>query len=134
MTTRTQQLLANAKQAISAQDWLRARLFMEELTHLLPDDPSMAYNRGLVYWKLNEYDNAEAWLRRALELKPDFAQAQAALKFVQELSGAGMADAADAPPVAPPAPRAASPTVSQDIPAAIQEEEWFLGGGFWPRT
>ena len=129
MTTRTQQLLANAKTAIAAQDWLRARLFMEELTHLLPDDPSIAYNRGLVYWKLEEYDNAAAWLRRALELKPDFAQAQAARKFMQDLAGGGMTDAADAPPAPRPAPAVPPPP-----PPASEEEEWFLGGGFWPRT
>lgn len=122
MTTRVNELWANAKEAISAGDWKRARLFMEELTHMLPQEPMMAYNRGLVHWKLEEYEAAEEWLVRALELKPEFPQAAAALKYVRDITG--LQDA---------------PTNLTTNPVEISEEgfdeegEWLLGAGFWPR-
>jgi Flp pilus assembly protein TadD len=142
MTTRIHELWAKAKESISRGDWLRARLFMEELTHLLPDDPLMAYNRGLVYWKLEEHQNAEAWLMRALEVKPDFPQALAALKFVRELTGTGsgdsvdLTDAATATAGTTTVATVTSPRAMSDaIPDATEEDsQWLLGGGFWSRT
>ncbi len=124
MTTRVHELWASAKEAISGGDWKRARLFMEELTHLLPQDAVMAYNRGLVYWKLDEYENAEEWLGRALQLKPDFPQATAALTYVRELTG--LTDA-------PPSPEPPRTRVAVVAPPDDDGEEWLLGGGFWKR-
>ncbi len=145
-STRVPELMACAKEAIAKEDWRRARLFLEELTHLLPNEPAMAYNRGLVYFKLGEVESAETWLARAVELKPDYEQASRALAYLRGLHAPATEEAPITPEVlaTPPPPPPAAPLPTPAAPVAtivrapqvaVEEGDdpvWFAGG-FWPR-
>ncbi len=67
-------------------DYLRRALeTLLQAQKLAPTDPKIAYNIGLIYQAFNDHDRAQEFLRRALELKPDYQAAQKALEQTKAL-------------------------------------------------
>jgi len=81
---RYQQLKSEVTSLIQAERWNDALSVIDELITLQPENYVMAYNRGLVHWKLGELLQAETWLCRCLELQPNDAQATQALQFLHK--------------------------------------------------
>jgi tetratricopeptide (TPR) repeat protein len=47
-----------------------------------PNEPEVRYETALVYWEVKDYDATEAALRKAIELKPDYAEAYNSLAYL----------------------------------------------------
>lgn len=69
---------------IRLERWSQAMEALKELTRVQPENYELAYNRGLVHWKLGDVLKAESWLRRTLALKPNYAPAVQALTYLAE--------------------------------------------------
>ncbi|MHB9130476.1 MAG: ankyrin repeat domain-containing protein [Armatimonadota bacterium] len=69
---RYQELRTRAAQLIQQENWAEALVVMNELTRIWPESHIMAYNRGLVHWKLGDLLSAETWLKQTLTLQPDY--------------------------------------------------------------
>jgi tetratricopeptide (TPR) repeat protein len=57
---------------------------IEQALTLAPTDAKLAYNLGLVYTRTGNYQAGETALRRALEEKPNYADAYYALTLLYE--------------------------------------------------
>ena len=79
------QMLARA-QTLSDQVPNALRTF-EQLIRRSPDDPQLHYLVGGAHWKGKDFREAQAAFRKALELKPDFVDAEIALASVSLDSG-----------------------------------------------
>ncbi|MFM8634841.1 MAG: tetratricopeptide repeat protein, partial [Planctomycetia bacterium] len=77
--------------------YAEARTVYEELIELLPSNPLVLSNYGIVLFKLGEKEKAIAQFKRALELDPNLFEARESLKVAL--------GEADAKPASPPAPK-----------------------------
>ncbi len=49
-------------------------------------DPNIYYNIGRTYFEMKKYDDARKYFNKALELKPDFKEAEEALKLLDKIT------------------------------------------------
>ncbi len=75
-------LSRRAAETVQRQEWPLALLVYEELVALIPQDPRVHYNKGLVHVKLEQWEPAKGEFESAITLKPDYALAEEALKNV----------------------------------------------------
>jgi ankyrin repeat protein len=66
------ELKEHAANLIKHEKWDEALAVVNELTRISPDNHVMAYNRGMVHWKLGDLPSTDYWLSRTLELQHDF--------------------------------------------------------------
>jgi tetratricopeptide (TPR) repeat protein len=67
-----------------------AVLAFKKSADIEPNDPRTYYNCGLTLGKVGRLEEAAIFFKQALELKPDFAEAQEKLKLTRSiLSAAG---------------------------------------------
>ncbi|TQV75698.1 tetratricopeptide repeat protein [Denitrobaculum tricleocarpae] len=62
--------------ALSKADWTEALLLADKLIALLPENPSLAYNKGLVLKNLGRVPESLACFQATLDLAPDHHNAQ----------------------------------------------------------
>jgi ankyrin repeat protein len=67
-----QELKERAAHLIQHEKWEEALTVVDELTRISPDNHIMAYNRGMVHWKLGDLSSSDYWLGRTLELQHDY--------------------------------------------------------------
>lgn len=77
-----QQLKRQAVQLIQQEKWQEALVALEQLTEIAPQSHVMAYNRGLVHWKLLQYREAVLWLRKTLEIHANYEPCVKSLQFI----------------------------------------------------
>jgi tetratricopeptide (TPR) repeat protein len=75
------------------QRWAEALPFHKELCDLAPDDPQQWLSLGVLYGKIDQPNEAESALRRAIAIAPDLADCHAALAEVQMLPGRDVQEA-----------------------------------------
>jgi tetratricopeptide (TPR) repeat protein len=75
-------LSRRAAETVQRQEWPLALLVYEELVTLIPQDPRVHYNKGLVHVKLEQWEQAKGEFESAITLKPDYTLAEDALKNV----------------------------------------------------
>lgn len=67
-----QEMKERAAHLIQHEKWEEALIVVDELTRISPDNHIMAYNRGMVHWKLGDLSSSDYWLGRTLELQHDY--------------------------------------------------------------
>ncbi|MEI6519780.1 MAG: ankyrin repeat domain-containing protein [bacterium] len=77
------ELREHAAHLIQHEKWEEALVIVDELTRISPDNHVMAYNRGMVHWKLGDLPSTDYWLSRTLELQNDFEPAIHAKKQLE---------------------------------------------------
>jgi tetratricopeptide (TPR) repeat protein len=61
---------------------------IEEFNRVLKEHPShalAAFNLGIVYYDLNEFDSARVYLQRSLDIDPDSKAAEGARQLLQDI-------------------------------------------------
>ena len=111
-------LWAQASASVEREDWSGALRVFEELLSAQPDDPRVLYNKALVHLEMHDSQTAGEHLRRAVEIDPDYALAQAELAQI---------DAPDAvptpqPPSQPPVPHTPPTAPIGDVRALLAED------------
>jgi len=70
--------------ATDANDW--AMKAYDEALKLNPNDPYAITQKGIVYFVNKDYQNAKSNFEKALELKPDYKNAQDGIKAIETAS------------------------------------------------
>jgi tetratricopeptide (TPR) repeat protein len=65
--------------------YLNAIAELQDSVQLAPDNPAINYHLGMAYYKNNKEDGAKEFLEKALELDPNFKDAEEARKILNEL-------------------------------------------------
>lgn len=73
--------------AIGCQRWDKALQYGEKLQEVLPEDPNVLHNLGLVYFNLGEWGKAEAFWQEALRRDPKHPEARSLLFYLYTLAG-----------------------------------------------
>lgn len=81
LAQQTQLALAEAQLLRDAKDYKRAFEVLEKALGKQPNNPDLLYDQALAAEKIGRMDVLEKNLRKAIELKPDFAQAYNALGY-----------------------------------------------------
>ena len=92
ITDRVQQLGNFALEAAAAQNWPQAIEQMREAIQLCgacADAAHLHHNLGLFYCKTGKFEEAEAELRKAIDLDPQDSDAQKAIAIVENLRTSG---------------------------------------------
>ena len=82
-----------ARELVSRGDWARAFLMLDELHREKPEDAEILTLRGIVYRERGLFADAEADLKAALKLKPESADAHAALGILYDVQVRSEAEA-----------------------------------------
>ena len=81
-----------AHELVSRGDWVRAFSILDELHRDRPDDADVLTLRGVVYRERGLYADAEADLKAALKLKPEYAEAHASLGILYDVQSRAEAE------------------------------------------
>ncbi len=78
------ELKERASHLIQHEKWEEALSIVDELMRISPDNHVMAFNRGMVHWKMGDLSSTDYWLKRTLELQHDFEPAIHAREKLEE--------------------------------------------------
>ncbi len=80
-------LLDQADQAFRSRDWAQAESLLRQAVEIAPENHVIAHNLALMCIEQEKSEEAERWLRRALEIRPRYALSRAVLASHLVLTG-----------------------------------------------